>query len=103
MEGEEVWAIARYTKPQCSAEVPTVSHRGITADRHEDKARMLMDISFPPPTQCNGDEGQEGPLCTAFQATDEQLARQAPGGTNSKKSPGPDGTFPLATRCAHDW
>ena len=64
---------------------------------------MLMDISFPPPTQYGGDGGQEGPPGTAFQATDEQLARQAPRGTNSKKSPGPDGTFPPATRCTHDW
>ena len=50
-EGEDVWAVSRYRKPQRSAAVPTIRHRGVTAERHEEKARMLMDISFPTPTR----------------------------------------------------
>lgn len=42
--------ITRYTKLQRLAAVPTISYQGTIADRHKDKARMLVDISFPPPT-----------------------------------------------------
>ena len=48
--GEDVWAISRYVGPGRTSTVPTITHRGVTADTHEDKASMLMDISFPPPT-----------------------------------------------------
>ena len=56
----------RFTKPQQSAAVPTIGHKGVTTDRHEGKARMLMDISFPPPTPYAGDECHDGPLGTAY-------------------------------------
>ena len=35
VEGDEVWAVTRYTKPQRSAAVPAIRHQGATADRHE--------------------------------------------------------------------
>ena len=73
-----------------STVVPTITHRGVTADTHEDKAEMLVGISFSPPTLYDGDEGQEGPPGTAFHAADEHLVARAFRGT-SKKSPGPDG------------
>lgn len=41
-------AVTRYTKPRHLAAAPTISHQGVTADRHEDNTRMLMDISFLP-------------------------------------------------------
>ena len=63
------------------------------ADRHEDKAWMLMNISFPPPTPYDRDGGQEGPPGTAYHLVF--------GGTNKKKSPGPDGIGPLVTACVY--
>ena len=60
-EGDDVWAVTRYTKPQRSTAVPTIGHRGVTADSHADKEVMLMEISFPPPTPYDGDEGEEAP------------------------------------------
>lgn len=84
-------AIPRYTKPQRSAAVPTISHRGTVADDNESKAQMLMEISFPPPVPYEGDEGQERPPGTAFRVVDERVVRGAFQGTATKKSPGPDG------------
>ena len=97
-----MWAISRYVGPGRSAIVPTITHRGVTADTHEDKASMFMGISFPPPTPYDGDEGQEGPPGTAFHAVDEHLVARAFRGT-SKKSPGPDGIGPLAIACVYEW
>ena len=37
------------------------ANRGVTAESHADKAAMLMEIIFPPPTPYNGNEGEEGP------------------------------------------
>ena len=58
-------------------------------DRHEDKAQILMEISFPPPTEYYGDEGREGPPGTAYQAIDSLMVDRAFRGTSSRKSPGP--------------
>ena len=66
-----MWAIGRYVGPGRSSIVPTITHMGVTAGTHEDKASMLMGISFPPPTPYDGDEGQEGSPGTAFHAIDE--------------------------------
>ena len=47
----------------------TISHRGITSDSHADKTAMLMEISIPPPTPYDGDEGENtGPPRMAHQA-----------------------------------
>lgn len=51
----------RYTKPQRSAAVTTISHRAAVAEDNKSKSRMLTEISFPPPVPYKGDEGQEGP------------------------------------------
>lgn len=98
-DGNDIWAVPRYTRPQRSAAVPTISHRGVIAEDNSAKARILMDISFPLPVHYGGDEGQEGPPGTAFQAIDDRIVRRAFDGTSTKKSPGPDGFGPLAIRC----
>ena len=59
-EGDDIWAVTRYTRPRRSTVVPTISHRGVTAVGHADKAAKLMEISFPPPTPYDGDEGPPG-------------------------------------------
>ena len=85
--------------------VLNITHRGATADTHEDKAELLMGISFPPPTLYDGDEGQEGPPGTAFHAVDEHVVARAFQGTSKKKSPGPlaDGIEPQAIACVYEW
>lgn len=98
---EDVWAVTQYTKPQRSAAVHTISHQGVVADNHGDKTRMLVDISFPPLTPYEGDEGQEGPPGAAFQIIEKHLVGQAFRGTSSK-SPGPDGIGLLEIRCIFD-
>ena len=60
-DGNNVWSVMTYTKPQRSTAVPTISHRGATADTHEKKVQMLIDISFPAPIKYEGNEGQRGP------------------------------------------
>ena len=102
-EGEDVWAVTRYTGPQRSAAVPTIRHQERVAEEHGDKSRMLMDISFPAPAPYAGDEGERGPPGRAHLAVDEHLVEQAFQGTSSKKSPGPDGIGPLAVRCLFSW
>ena len=97
--GKDVWAIGRYVGPGRSSIVPTITHRGATADTHEDKAEILMGISFAPPTPYDRDEGQEGSPGTAFHAVDEHLVARAFRGTSKKKSPGPDGIGLLAIAC----
>ena len=101
--GEDVWAIGRYVGPGRSTVVPTITHQGATADTQEDKAEVLMGISFPPPTPYGGDVGQEGPPGTAFHAVDEHLVARAFRGTSKKKSPSPDGIGPLAIACIYEW
>ena len=64
--GEDVWKISGYIPPGEAAAVPTISHQGRTATTHEDKSRMLADISLPPPVPYEGDEGQEGPPGQAY-------------------------------------
>ena len=49
-----------------------------------------MEISFPPPTPYNGDEGDDGPPGVAYMSVDERMVATAFQGTNKKKSPGPD-------------
>lgn len=83
--------------------IPTISYQGMTANRHEDKAHMLMGISSPPPTPYDGGEDQEAAPGMARLTVDENLVEQAFRGTSSKKSPGPDGIGPLAIRCVYDW
>ena len=48
-DGNNVWSVMTYTRPQRGTSVPTISHEGNTADTNEEKAQMLMGISFPPP------------------------------------------------------
>lgn len=100
--GDDIWAIPRYTNPQRSTAVPTISYRGAVAEDNSAKASMLMDISFPPPAPYGGDEGQEGPPRTAFRAIDKRIVQRAFRGTSTKKSLGPDGVGPLAIRCLYD-
>lgn len=47
-----------YTKPQHGTAVPIIAHRGVTANRHEDKAQMLM-ISFPAQFRAKGTRANE--------------------------------------------
>lgn len=79
------------------------SPQGVTADGHEDMARMLMDISFPEPTLYDGSEGTPGLPVTTFLAVSDFVIQRAFRGTSCKKSPGPDGIGPLAIRCMYDW
>ena len=72
-------------------------------ESHADKATMLTDISPPPPTPHDGDEGSKGPPGVAYMALDERLVAGAFRGTNKKKSLGPDGIGPLAISCVHGW
>lgn len=95
--------LGSYTKPQRSAAVPTLQHRGATADRHEDKARMVMEISIPTPTPYDGDDGVPGPPGTAYQSVTELVMQCAFRGTSCKRSPEPDGIGRLAIRCVYDW
>ena len=81
------------------------THRGDTADSHEVKAKMLVDIPSVPPTPFKGDEGHKGPLGlgTKYLAIDEHLVSRAFRRTSSKKVRGPDGISPLAIECIYDW
>lgn len=79
------------------------STTGARRQSHEDKAKMLMDIPFPPPTPYDGDESQEGPSGMACQAVDKRLVASAFQGNSKKKSPRPDGVGPLAIACVYEW
>lgn len=79
--------------------VPTISHRGLTATSHEGKARMLAEISSPPPVPYEGGVGQEGPPGQAYLLADNACVHRAFRRASSRKSPGPDGIGPLAFRC----
>lgn len=48
-EGEDFWAVMRYTKLQRSSAVPAITRQGRAAKSHDEKARMLKEIAFPPP------------------------------------------------------
>ena len=50
-DGDDIWAVLRYTKPQRSAAVPAISHQGVVAEDIAAKADMLVDISFPEPVE----------------------------------------------------
>ena len=94
-ESIDFWIVTRYTKPQRSTTVPTISHEGRSVENLEDKAKMLIDISSPAPTPYDGGEGQECPPGRAYLQVDENLVRAAFQGTSSKKSPGPERYRPL--------
>lgn len=51
-----------------SSAVPTITHRGTTADNHEDKTKILVNISFPIPVPYDGDEGERRPPGTVYLA-----------------------------------
>ena len=68
--------VTRYIKLQRLAAVPTISYQGTIADRHKDKARMLVDTSFPPPTQYDGDEWQEGQADSQGESSDSHTLKQ---------------------------
>ena len=97
--GEDVWKVSGYISPRKAETVPTISHLGQTASSHAEKVRMLADISFPPPTPYEGDEGQEGPPGRAYLKISDRYVQRAFQKTSSKKSPGLDGIGPLAFRC----
>ena len=73
----------------------------MTADQYEDKAGVLMEISFPAPTPYDSNEGVHGPPGTAYQAVNDLVVQCTSRGT-SCKIPGPDGIGPLAIRCVCD-
>ena len=95
---EDMWKTSGYISPREAAAVPTITHQGETAATHEEKARMLAEISFPPPVPYEGGEGQPGPPGQAFTLADNACVERAFRRT-TKKSPGPDGIGPLALRC----
>lgn len=97
-DGNNVWSIMTYTKPQRGTTVPTISHNGITATTLDEKASMLINISFPKPIAYEGSKGEPGPPGQAFRRVDSRLVASAFRGTSTKKSPGPDGVNPLAIR-----
>ena len=86
-EGEDVWAVTRYTGPQRSAAVPTIRHREPVAERYSDKSKMLMDISFPAPVPYAGNEGDRGPPGRAHLGVDERLVERAFRGPPAGKAP----------------
>ena len=50
--GEDVWKTSGYISPREATAVPIISHRGARATTHElyeEKARMLAEVSSPPP------------------------------------------------------
>ena len=47
--GKEVWSVLRYVGPPRSGNIPTIEHKGQSADTNEEKAAMLRAISFPAP------------------------------------------------------
>ena len=60
-DGNNVWSVITYTKPQRGTSVPTITHNGATASTLEEKADMLLGISFPTPNPYEGGEGTPGP------------------------------------------
>ena len=64
--GKEVWSVLRYIGPPRSNDIPSIVHNGTQADTIEDKARMLRNISFPPPLDYTGTEGEAGPAGTMY-------------------------------------
>ena len=101
--GDDIWAIPRYTKPQKATAVPTISHQGAVAEDVSSKANMLVDISFPQPLNYTGDEGHSDQSGTAYQAVNGRLLQRVFQSTSTKKSPGPDGIGPLAIKCLFEW
>ena len=79
-----------YTKPQRGATIPTITHNGVTADRHEDKVQILMEISFPAPVPYEGDEGVPAPPGQVYKLVSDRMVAMAFSGTSTKKSPGPN-------------
>ena len=62
-----------------------------------------MEISFPPPTPYDGDEGTEGTPGMAYRAVDDRLVADMFQGTSKKQGTGPDGIRPLAIAWVHRW
>ena len=48
-DGNNVWSIMTYMKPQRGTTIPTIDHDGVTADTLEEKTDMLLGISIPRP------------------------------------------------------
>ena len=102
-DGNNVWSVMTYTRPQRGTAVSTISHEGATTSTLEEKTDMLSKISFPAPNPYEGGEGISGPPGQAYMLIDSRMVAMAFSGTSTKKSPGPDGIFPLAIRCIYDW
>jgi hypothetical protein len=65
-EGDNVWAVVRYTKPKNINSIPTVwDEDGIVAETYEEKSALLARIAFQLPIEHNGGIGQPGPEGTA--------------------------------------
>ena len=94
--GDDIWAIPCYTKPQRVTAVPTISHQGVLDEDVTTKANMLVDISFPQTLNYTGDEGHSNQPGTAYQGVNSRLLQRVFPSTSRKKSSGPDGIGPLA-------
>jgi hypothetical protein len=90
-EGDNVWAVVRYTKPKNINSMPTIRDEdGIVAEAYEEKAAILARIAFSPPIECNRGKGQPGPEGTAYPHLDRDMVHSALFSQSTKKAPGPD-------------
>lgn len=94
-QGEELWTVLRRTRPSRTLAIPAlVGPDGRVADTAKQKARarVLADISFPPPAEYHGDEGARGPEGTTHMTVGREpgMVERALLSQKTRKAPGPD-------------
>jgi hypothetical protein len=81
----EVWMAVRYTRAEKVTIVPTlVGAGGNVADTSEEKAKMLVEMAFPPPVDYNSRSGVEGPEGGPFAYVKQDTVREAIFATSAK-------------------
>ena len=93
----------RYVGPPRNSNIPTIEHKGQSADTNEEKAAMLRAISFPAPLPYAGSRGTLGPEGRADTCIGTRLQDKVIRNTGTSKAPGPGSIPPLAIRCLYDW
>ena len=105
--GEDLWTVIRYTRGRRSGGIlPALSGPdGTTAETSTQKARILADISFPPPALYQGDEGEPGEDRGAHEQVrnNPEMVRRALFSQRSRKAPGPDRLGAPILRLLYGW